>query len=89
MNDKSPTRAALMWLVPTVTAWAIGRILEMPSLKGRVMEIDGRANRQKYDLERSLKRGVRNAKSNIPWLAAGAVVVLVGVGLMANAARER
>jgi hypothetical protein len=53
------------------------------------MELDGRANKHRYDLERSLKRGVRNAKSNIPWLAAGAVVILVGVGLMANAARER
>jgi hypothetical protein len=89
MNDKSPTRAALLWLVPTVTAWAIGAILESPSLKGKVMELDGRANKHRYDLERSLKRGVRNAKSNIPWLAAGAVVILVGVGLMANAARER
>ncbi|HEX7676844.1 MAG TPA: hypothetical protein VF713_01885 [Thermoanaerobaculia bacterium] len=86
---KSPTRAAVMWLVPTLTVWAIGRILEMPSLKGRVMEIDGRANKQKYDLERSLKRGIRNAKSHIPLVAAGVAAIVVGVGLMAVSARER
>ena len=86
---KSPTRATVMSLVPTLTVWAIGRILEMPSVKGKVMEIDGRANKQKYDLERSLKRGIRNAKSNIPLVAAGVAAIVVGVGLMAISARER
>ncbi|HXA19381.1 MAG TPA: hypothetical protein VN380_20485 [Thermoanaerobaculia bacterium] len=86
---KSPTRATVMSLVPTLTVWAIGRILEMPGVKGKVMEIDGRANKQKYDLERSLKRGIRNAKSHIPLVAAGVAAIVVGVGLMAISARER
>lgn len=93
MKVESPTRAAVIWLVPTLTVWAIGRILEMPSVKGKVMEIDGRANRQKYDLERSLKRslkrGVRNAKSHVPLIAAGVAAIVVGAGLIAMSARER
>jgi hypothetical protein len=88
MNVKSPTRTTMMRLVPPLTVWAIGRILEMPSVKGKVMEIDGRANKQKYDLGRSLKRGVKNAKSHITMVAAGAAAIVIGVGLMAKATRE-
>ena len=89
MNVKSPTRTTMMRLVPPLTVWAIGRILEMPSVKGKVMEIDGRANKQKYDLGRSLKRAVENAKSHFPLLAAGAAANVAGVGLLAMSARER
>jgi hypothetical protein len=85
MNVKSPTRTTMMRLVPPLTVWAIGRILEMPSVKGNVMVVDGLANKKRYDLGRSLKRAVKNAKSNIPWLAAGAAAIVVGVGLMAKA----
>jgi hypothetical protein len=89
MDDKSPTRTALIRLIPPLTVWAIGRILELPSVKGSVMELDGRANKQRHNLERSLKRGVKNARSNIPWLAAGAAVIVVGIGLIAIATREK
>ncbi len=88
MNVKSPTRTTMMRLVPPLTVWAIGRILEMPGVKGKVMEIDGRANKQKYDLGRSLKRGVRNARSHITLVAVGAAAIVAGIGLMAMSARE-
>jgi hypothetical protein len=88
MNVKSPTRTTMMRLVPPLTVWAIGRILEMPSVKGKVMEIDGRANKQKYDLGRSLKRAVRNAKSHVTLVAVGAAAIVAGIGLMAMSARE-
>jgi len=88
MNVKSPTRTTMMRLLPPLTVWAIGRILELPSVKGKVMEIDGKANKQQYDFGQSLKRGIRNAKSNIPWVAAGAAAIVAGVGLLAMAARE-
>jgi hypothetical protein len=85
MDVKSPTRTTMMRLVPPLAVWAIGRIFEIPSVKGNVMVVDGLANKQKYDLNRSLKRAVKNAKSNIPWLAAGAAAIVIGVGLMAKA----
>ena len=85
MDVKSPTRTAMMRLVPPLAVWAIGRLFEIPSVKGNVMVVDGLANKQKYDLSRSLKRAAKNAKSNIPWLAAGAAAIVVGVGLMAKA----
>jgi hypothetical protein len=85
MDVKSPTRTTMMRLVPPLAVWAIGRILEIPSVKGNVMVVDGLANKQKYDLGRSLQRAVKNAKSNIPLLAAGAAAIVIGVGLMARA----
>jgi hypothetical protein len=88
MDDKSPIRTTLTRLIPPLTVWAIGRILEIPSVKGSVLELDGRANRQRYEMVRSLKRGAKNAKSNLPWLAAGAAAIVIGIGLLAIAARE-
>jgi hypothetical protein len=89
MNVKSPTRTTMTRLIPPLTIWAIGRILELPSVKGSVMELDGRARKQKYEAMRSLKRGVKNARSNSTWLAAGAAVIAVGIGLMAKATRGK
>ncbi|HSY49838.1 MAG TPA: hypothetical protein VLC46_13575 [Thermoanaerobaculia bacterium] len=89
MDAKSPTRAALTRLIPPLTVWAIGRILDLPAVKGSVMELDGRANKQRHEMARSVKRRVKNARSNIPWLAAGAAAIVVGIGLIAMAAREK
>ena len=89
MNVKSPTRDTMMRLIPPLTVWAIGKIFELPGVKDGVTELDVRANKQRYDLERSVKRGVKNAKSNIPLLAVGAVAIVIGVGLIARAARGK
>lgn len=89
MNVKSPTRTTMMRLIPPLTIWAIGRLFEMPSVKGSVMELDGYAYKRKHEVERSLRRGVKNARSNISWLAAGAVVIVIGIGLVVRAARDK
>ena len=89
MKIESPTRTVVMSVVPPLTVWAIGKILEIPSVKAKVRRVDSRANKQTYGLERSLRRGVKNAKSNAAWLAAGAAAIVIGVGLIANAARHK
>lgn len=89
MNVKSPTQRALVGLIPPLTVWAIGRILEMPSVKGSVMELDGYAYKRKHEAVRLLKRGANNARSNASWLAAGALVIVIGIGILATAARDK
>lgn len=89
MNAKSPTHRALVGLIPPLTVWAIGRIIEMPSVKGSVMELDGYAYKRKHEAVRLLKRRVNNARSNASWLAIGAVVIVIGIGLLATAARDK
>ncbi len=89
MNRKSPTHATLTGLISALAAMAVGKILELPSVRGGVRDLDSRVYKQQRDLSRSLKRGVKNAKSNIPWLAAGVVVIIVGVGLVAKASRGK
>jgi hypothetical protein len=89
MNVKSPTRTAMTRLIPPLTVWAIGKILELPGLQDGVVALDSHARRQGRDVARSLRRGIRNAKANIPWLAAGAVAITVGVVLMARATRGK
>lgn len=89
MNVKSPTHAVVTRLIPPLTMWAIGKILESPGVQDGVVALDSRARRQGRNVTRSLRRGVRNAKANIPWLAAGAVAIIVGVALMARATRGK
>ena len=89
MDIKSPTHKTLTRLIPPLTIWAIGKILDMPSVKGSVMELDGRAYKQRHAAARSLKRSVKNAKSNTSWLAAGAAAIFVGIGLMTKATRRK
>jgi hypothetical protein len=76
-------------LIPPLTVWAIGKILEMPSVKGSMREVDGRAYKKRHEAARSIKRTVKNVKSNGSWLAAGAAAIVVGVGLMAKATRGK
>ncbi len=89
MNVKSPTQRTLVGLIPPLTVWAIGKILDMPSVKGSVMELDGRTYKQRHEAARLLKRSVKNAKSNRTWLAAGAAAIVVGIGLVAKATRGK
>jgi len=88
MDVKSPTHTTLTRLIPPLTIWAIGKILETPSVKGSVMELDGLAYKKRHSAARSIKRSVRNAKSNSSWLAAGAAAIVLGLGLMTKAMRK-
>jgi hypothetical protein len=88
MNVKSPTHTTLTRLIPPLTIWAIGKILETPSIKGSVMELDGLAYKKRHSAARSIKRSVKNAKSNSAWLAAGAAAIVVGIGLMTKSTRK-
>ncbi|HEV7427358.1 MAG TPA: hypothetical protein VGQ46_13410 [Thermoanaerobaculia bacterium] len=89
MNVKSPTHQTLKRLIPPLTVWAIGKILETPSVRGGVLQLDGAAYKRRSAAARSIKRGVRNAKSNSSWLAAGAAAIVVGIGLMTKATRGK
>jgi hypothetical protein len=89
MNVKSPTHQTLKRLIPPLTVWAIGKILETQRVKGSVMELDGLAYKKRHAAARSIKRGVKNAKSNSSWLAAGAAAIVFGLGLMTKATRAK
>jgi len=89
MNVKSPTHQTLKRLIPPLTVWAIGKILEMPSVRGNVKELDGVAYKQRRVATKSLKRGMKNARSNRSWVAAGAAAIIVGFGLMAKATQKK
>jgi hypothetical protein len=89
MNVKSPTHQTLKRLIPPITVWAIGKILETPRVKAGMTALDSRAYKQRHTTARSLKHGVKNARSNGAWLAAGAAAIVVGIGLMTKATRGK
>jgi hypothetical protein len=89
MKVKSPTRTTMTRLIPPLTIWAIGRILDLPSVKGTVMQLDGETYKRRHDAARSLKKGLKNARSNASWVAAGAAAMAIGIGLVAKAAASK
>jgi hypothetical protein len=89
MKVKSPTRTTMTRLIPPLTIWAIGRILDLPSVKGTVMQLDGETYKRRHDAARSFKKGLKNARSNASWVAAGAAAMAIGIGLVAKAAASK
>jgi len=67
----------------------IGKLLETPRVKGALQEVDSRASVSKRTAMRSVRRAGKNAASNPVWLAAGAVAIAVGIGLMVKATRGK
>lgn len=76
-------------LIPPLTIWAIGKILDMPAVKGSVMELDGHAYKKRHEAIRSVKKSVKNARSNSSWVAAGAAAIAIGIGLITKATRGK
>ena len=89
MKVKSPTRTTMTRLIPPLTIWAIGRILDLPSVKGSVMQLDGETYKRRHDAVRTFKKGLKNARSNASWVAAGAAAMAIGIGLVAKAAASK
>ncbi len=89
MKVESPTRATITRLIPPLAVWAIGRILDMPSVKGSVLELDAKTYKKRHDTARLFKGSLKNARSNAPWVAAGAAAIAIGVGLVAKAAASK
>ncbi len=85
----SGTHQTIKRLIPPLAAWVIGRILETPKFKGALQDVDEHAHARKKNAIRSVKRAGRNAASNPAWVAAGAVAIVIGIGLMAKATRGR
>ena len=69
-------------LIPAVTVWAVGKVLETPRVQQKIVRIDKNVHRKRH-------RALRNAKKNAGWLAAGAAMMLIGAGLMARSTRPK
>ena len=83
MDDRNPVTADILKrVVPPLAAWAVARLLERPPVRAALHKVD-RAS------EVRVRRVRRNAAANRMWMVAGAAAVVVGIGLMATAARRK
>ena len=87
--DKTKTDLLIKRLIPLLAVWGVTKVLETPTVKGALQEVDSRTFVGQRKVLRSFKRAGRNAASNPAWLAAGAAAIAVGIGLMAKAARGK
>jgi hypothetical protein len=89
MKQSGTTHQVIKQLIPPLAAWVVGKLLEAPKVRGAIQEIDARAFVNKRSAMRTVRRAGRNAASNRAWLAAGAAAIVIGIGLMAKAARGK
>ena len=71
--EQFKTTTFIKRLIPAVTVWAVGKVLESPRVKQKLDHVD--------------RNIARNVKRNRGWLAAGAAAMLIGAGLMAKSTR--
>jgi hypothetical protein len=76
-------------LAGPIAVWAVTQLLQRPSVKGALREVDSRALEQTKKAKRGIRRARENALSNPVWLIAGAAAIAVGIGLIARAASRR
>jgi len=75
------SHALIKRMIPPLTMWAVGKVLDTPPVKRGLKDLDQRFHRQKRAV-------ARNAVRNRGWLTAGAAAVVVGLGLMAVATKR-
>lgn len=80
--EQFKTTTFIKRLIPAVTVWAVGKVLETPNVKAKIARVDKNVHRTHRNI-------TRNAKKNRRWLAAGAAVMLIGAGLMAKSTRPK
>ena len=83
MDNRNPLSGdVLKKVIPPLAAWAVAKLLERPQVKAALHKVD----RAREVRARKLRR---NASAHRVWLVAGAAAFLVGIGLMATAARKK
>ena len=76
-------------VVPPLTIWAVGKLLEAPSVRAATKEIDRRAERQKRQAVRAVQSAGRNALSHGVLLAASVTAFALGAALLTKALQKR
>lgn len=75
------THALVKRLVPAVAVWAIGKALDTPHVKKKLQKVDEAVYKKRVI-------ATNNARSNTRWLAAGAAACVLGIGMIAKAAKR-
>jgi hypothetical protein len=91
MDAKRKPRSGdvLKEIIPPLTAWAVGKLLDRPRVKRALERIDRVAQTRETRVARVARTVRRSAAANRTWIAVGAAAVAVGIGLMARAARRK
>ena len=76
-------------LLAPLAAWIVTKALDTKPLKGASEEADAYALIGQRRATRALRRAGRNAMNNSTWLAAGAVAIAIGIGLMVKATQPK
>ena len=69
-------------IVPPLAVWAIGALIERPSVRHAVDQLDRK-------IDKGQRRAVRNAAANRVWMVAGVAAIAGGIALIAMASTKK
>ena len=70
------------------TIWGVSKILSSPTGQIAAAKLDKKVTSAQKKTAKSVKRGVRNARTNAGWAAAGAVALAAAAALFGKATRK-
>ena len=79
MNSRPGAEDVLKRIIPPLTVWAVGKLLDQPRVKVAVAKIDQKV----YGRVRRVRRNADRV-----WYAAGAAAIVIGIGLLAKGAKR-
>ena len=85
----SKSNVVIRRLIPPLTVWALGKLLETPRVQDALEEVDSQANVRKRKAKRAVRRAGRNAPRNPVWVVVGVAAIAVGIGMLTKAARSK
>jgi hypothetical protein len=68
-------------MIPPLAVWAVGKMLETHRVQRALHRVDETILSKK-------RKATQNASNNRVWLAAGAAVMVLGISLLARAAKK-
>ena len=78
---KPRSQEMLERMIPPLAVWAVGKMLGVPRVQHTLRKVDKK-------FYANTRRAERHAVKNGAWLAAGAAAMVIGIGLMARAAKN-
>ena len=87
--DRPKSHHLVMRMITPLAVWAVTKLLDSPSVKDKLQEVDARTFVAKRGAAKSLRRAGRNAANHRALLAGGAAAVAVGISMITQAARRK
>ncbi len=88
MDRREKEKLFVSSYLPPLALWAATKLLETQAVRTHTKRVESKLSKQEKRFNSAVKQAGKNIRSNPGWVAAGASAILLGLGLLARAARK-